>query len=86
MAVSAEAEDWEVSEEVLVGVAAMAVVALADQEEVLDMAEMAVLEAVTQEGAVTEVALEVGWADHKVGDMEAEPAGTAVVSVDAQGD
>lgn len=74
---SEEAGDWEV----LVLVAAVAV-ALADQEEVLDMTEIAVLEAVTQEVAVTEVAFEVGWADQEGGDMEAEPPGT----VDAQGD
>lgn len=55
-AVAAEAGDWEVSKEGLVSVATAAGVALADQEEMLDMAEMLVLEAVDQEAAAMELA------------------------------
>lgn len=56
-AVSAETGDWEVSKEGSVSVATAAGVALAaDQEEMLDMAEMVVLEAVDQEAAAMELA------------------------------
>lgn len=85
VAVSAEAGDWEVSEEGLVSVAAAAGVALADQEEMLDMAEMVVLEAVDQEAAAMELALEASSVDREVVDMAPEAADTAVGhSVDAQ--
>lgn len=81
VAVSAEERDWEVPEEGLVSVAAAAGVALAaDQEEMLDMAE-----AVDQEAAAMELALEASSVDREVVDMVPETADTAVGhSVDAQ--
>lgn len=62
-----------------VAVAAAAVVASADKEDVVDMTEMVVLEAV-----LTEVALKVGRVDQEV--MAVEAAHTAVDSAGAQGD
>lgn len=86
-AVSVSAEvghrEVEVLEDCLVGVAAEAVAALADQQEVVDTTEMMVLEVVAQEAAITEVALDVGWVDQEAVDMAAEGEDTAVDSVDA---
>lgn len=72
MAVSVVAEEWTVSEEGSVSAAAVAVVALADREEVVDMVEMVVLKA-----AAMELALEVCMVDQEV-DMAAEAADSAV--------
>lgn len=63
MAVAAEEWDWEVSEKGSVAVAAAEVVALTDEEESVDMAEMVILEMAAQEGTVTDLALEVGPRD-----------------------
>lgn len=79
MAVAVEAECQEVSVESSVAVPAAVVVASADKEDVVDMTEMVVLEAV-----VTEVPLKVGRVDQEV--MAAEAAHTAADSVGAQGD
>lgn len=85
VAVSAEAEQWEVSEEGLVSVAAAAVMALADYE-LVDMAEMVAVEAVSQEAAATELASAVCLVDQEV-DMALEAVDTAVDdSVDAPQD
>lgn len=76
------AVEWEVSEEGLVSVTAAVAVALADHK-VVDTAEMVVLEAVAQEAAAMELALEAGSVDQGV-DMAEKPADTAVdPSVDA---
>lgn len=71
VAVAAEEWDWEVSEKGSVAVAAAAeVVALTDEEESVDMAEMVILEMVAQEGTVTDLALEVGPRDLEVVDTD----------------
>lgn len=77
--VFAEDWDWEVSEEALVE---LAVVAMAEKVEGLDLAMM-VSEAVDQEVAVTEAALQVLSVHQEVVDMAAEAADTAVDPVDA---
>lgn len=64
-----------------VAVAAEALVALTDQEE----AHMAVLEAASLEGVVTEVASEAAPVGQAVEDMAAEAADMAVNSADVQG-
>lgn len=72
MAVSAEVEQREVSEEGRVSVAAAAVVALADHE----LVDMVAVEAAAQEAAATELALALGLVDQEA-DLAVEAADTA---------
>lgn len=74
VSVSAEGGHLEVLGEGLVEVA------LADQQEGVDMMEMMVSEAVAQEATITEVTLDVGRVDQEEVDMAAD---TAVDTVDA---
>lgn len=68
----------EVSEAGLEAEAAAAVVALVDKQEIVDMAETVLSEAVSLEAALTDEALEVTSVVHGGADMAAETAHTVV--------